>query len=62
MKSRNGSAGMRLNLQFVATFLLSGSAPMCGWAEIRISHGPILGRVSSDGIGIWARTSEPGAD
>ena len=26
-----------------------------------ISHGPILGRLSSDGIGIWARTSRSGS-
>ncbi len=26
-----------------------------------VTHGPILGRVSSDGIGIWARTNRPGA-
>ncbi len=25
-----------------------------------ITHGPILGRVSADGIGIWARTAKPG--
>ncbi len=25
-----------------------------------ITHGPILGRISSDGIGIWARTARPG--
>ncbi len=25
-----------------------------------VTHGPILGRLSTDGIGIWARTREPG--
>lgn len=25
-----------------------------------ITHGPILGRLSADGIGVWARTQEPG--
>lgn len=25
-----------------------------------ISHGPILGRLSTDGVGVWARTREPG--
>lgn len=28
--------------------------------ENMITHGPILGRVSSDGIGVWARTLQPG--
>jgi len=27
---------------------------------LHITHGPILGRVESDGVGIWARTSAPG--
>jgi len=26
-----------------------------------ITHGPILGRISSDGVGVWARTHRPGA-
>lgn len=30
-------------------------------AAQQVSHGPILGRLSSDGIGIWARTGQPGA-
>ena len=29
-------------------------------AEGQITHGPILGRLSSDGVGVWARTSRPG--
>ncbi|MFT7642703.1 MAG: hypothetical protein ACI9G1_004461, partial [Pirellulaceae bacterium] len=28
--------------------------------EITITHGPILGRLSKDGVGVWARTSKPG--
>ncbi|MCA9054256.1 MAG: alkaline phosphatase D family protein, partial [Planctomycetaceae bacterium] len=28
--------------------------------ENMITHGPILGRLSSDGIGVWARTLRPG--
>jgi alkaline phosphatase D len=28
--------------------------------ENMITHGPILGRVSADGIGVWARTLRPG--
>ena len=27
----------------------------------RITHGPILGRLSSDGVGVWARTHRPAA-
>jgi hypothetical protein len=27
--------------------------------EITITHGPILGRLSHDGIGVWVRTSKP---
>jgi phosphodiesterase/alkaline phosphatase D-like protein len=27
--------------------------------DLHITYGPILGRLSSDGIGIWARTSKP---
>ncbi len=32
------------------------------WAAdtVRITHGPILGRLSAEGIGVWARTSRPG--
>ena len=29
-------------------------------AQGQITHGPILGRLSSDGVGVWARTSRPG--
>jgi alkaline phosphatase D len=29
-------------------------------AEATITHGPILGRLSDDGVGVWARTSRPG--
>ena len=28
--------------------------------ENHITHGPILGRISNDGVGIWARTARPG--
>ena len=28
--------------------------------QAQITHGPILGRLSADGIGVWARTQEPG--
>ncbi len=41
-----------------AALLVAGLAAGA-WAQ-PITHGPILGRISSDGIGIWARTSRPG--
>jgi hypothetical protein len=28
--------------------------------KITITHGPLLGRLDSGSIGIWARTAEPG--
>ncbi|MCP5114160.1 MAG: alkaline phosphatase, partial [bacterium] len=45
---------MRFRLTLVTLFL---AAAIPG-AEI--THGPILGRLSSDGIGVWARTARPG--
>ena len=38
-------------------------AASTGAAEIEnhITHGPILGRLSSSGVGVWVRTAEPGA-
>ena len=30
-------------------------------ARTTITHGPVLGRLSHDGIGVWARTSVPGS-
>jgi len=30
-------------------------------ANVRITHGPILGRLGADGVGVWVRTSQPGA-
>ena len=41
----------------VLTTLLFTTASL---AEGQITHGPILGRLSSDGVGVWARTSRPG--
>lgn len=37
--------------------LLAGVA---GAQEAGITHGPILGRLSEDGVGVWARTARPG--
>jgi alkaline phosphatase D len=39
--------------------LLTLSAPALG-ETTGVTHGPMLGRVSSDGIGVWARLTRPG--
>ena len=39
----------------------NGTLPQSQVTEPAISHGPILGRISSDGVGIWARTSRTGS-
>ena len=44
--------------------LLGALLAACGTAPSPdgvITHGPILGRLSSEGIGVWARTREPGS-
>ncbi|MAG94920.1 MAG: alkaline phosphatase [Planctomycetaceae bacterium] len=46
--------------------VVCGLVVVCGstWAAdgaVTISHGPMLGRLKSDGIMVWARTSGPGA-
>ena len=35
-------------------------APSVSAQENEITHGPILGRLSHDGVGVWARTLRPG--
>jgi len=49
-------------LLLAALFLLSMvfMAGASARSEIRITHGPILGRLSATGVGVWARTSGPG--
>ncbi len=42
----------------ISLTVASGQSPA---PDLFITHGPILGRVSSDGIGIWARTNQPGS-
>ena len=49
MRILRGS-GLLTTLLFVTVSLAQG----------QITHGPILGRLSSDGVGVWARTSRPG--
>lgn len=41
---------------FLAATLVASSSQQ----SLRVTHGPILGRLSSDGVGIWARTDRPG--
>lgn len=45
-----------MRIRVVATLLFFGSASTAA----EITHGPILGRLSSSGIGVWARTKQPG--
>ena len=45
----------------VLAALAVSSALLPFGAAQQVTHGPILGRLSSDGIGIWARTSRPSA-
>ena len=51
--------------QLIASIIILASAACGGPSNdkvaVRITHGPILGRLSSHEIGIWARTSQPGA-
>lgn len=58
-----GRACLSLVRGAAAACLVAGLV-LCGCSPAdppqTISHGPILGRVSSDGIGVWARTVRPG--
>jgi alkaline phosphatase D len=40
--------------------LLACALPISAEAETFITHGPLLGRLSEDGVGVWARTNIPG--
>lgn len=54
--------GIRFHILCVLFCLLFSSCTgRTGSEQIRITHGPILGRLSHDGIGVWVRTSNPGA-
>ena len=59
---RNPTATNLYRVMAVAmTLALLPAAMAAGMAqEVKITHGPILGRVSSDGVGVWARTSRAG--
>ncbi len=50
--------GFPLSL-LIGVFCLQLSAAAAG--DITLTHGPILGRLAADEIGIWGRTSEPGS-
>ncbi|MCP5114634.1 MAG: alkaline phosphatase [bacterium] len=45
------------NRRLLACLCLT-AAPLL--AETTITHGPILGRLSTEGVGVWARTNTPG--
>ena len=40
--------------------LLAGPVDAAGNRYNHVSHGPILGRLSADGVGVWARTMRTG--
>ena len=40
--------------------IVLGLMPMAMAAEVAVTHGPILGRISANHVGVWARTSRPG--
>lgn len=45
----------------LAAVLLALAGPVRGERDpISLTHGPMLGHVSSDGVRVWARTSDPG--
>jgi len=47
-------------LSGIALFMLGSLAALASAQdEVRFTHGPILGRLSEHGIGIWGRTSQP---
>ena len=45
---------------FSLVILLAGPVDAAGNRYNHVSHGPILGRLSADGVGVWARTMRPG--
>ena len=49
-------------LAIALSFVMAGSwfTGSATAQETTISHGPILGRLSHDGVGVWVRTSKPG--
>jgi alkaline phosphatase D len=48
--------------QTAPAFLLLLWAPLAfGQAPVKITHGPILGRLGAHEVGVWARTARPGA-
>ncbi len=49
------------SLWFVFGWLMISTLSAAGAKPVRVTHGPILGRLSSDGIGVWARTARAGS-
>ena len=54
-----GSRKVRSILAVLAVVLLTGTA--AGSDPVSLTHGPILGRISDHGVGVWARTERPGS-
>ena len=54
-----------MTLRILIITLALGAAVACttgptdAGGALEITHGPMLGRLSSDGVGVWARTSRP---
>ena len=39
---------------------MAGASQLEPDVDVHVSHGPVLGRLQADSIGVWARTSRPG--
>jgi len=48
-------------MSLLAALVLLGTAPAAVAQEVKITHGPLLGRLTSHSVGVWARTEGPGA-
>ena len=51
---------MRHRFQALGLLVILYAGVECFAGELHITHGPILGRLDTHHIGIWARTSRPG--
>ena len=51
---------MKYSLTWIVAFILFAVPALAQETENSITHGPILGRLSTDGVGVWARTAYSG--
>ena len=51
---------MKYSLTWIVAFILFAVPALAQETENSITHGPILGRLSIDGVGVWARTAYSG--